>query len=91
MHAALLEREGDELADADQLHRVDHACREDRAGLELAGGLLAGLFVTFGPERFTATEVADGPQSLIREQVTNGVAVRMAVLWSLIGSGGQVA
>ena len=26
-----------------------------------------------------------------REQVTNGVAVRMAVLWSLIGSGGQVA
>jgi aspartate carbamoyltransferase catalytic subunit len=25
-------------------------------------------------------EVADGPQSVIREQVTNGVAVRMAVL-----------
>jgi aspartate carbamoyltransferase catalytic subunit len=42
-----------------------------------------------GPE--IATEVVDGPQSLVREQVTNGVAVRMAVLWSLIGSGGQVA
>jgi aspartate carbamoyltransferase catalytic subunit len=42
-----------------------------------------------GPE--IATEVVDGPRSLIREQVTNGVAVRMAVLWSLIGSGGQVA
>ncbi len=42
-----------------------------------------------GPE--IATEVVDGPRSLVREQVTNGVAVRMAVLWSLIGSGGQVA
>jgi aspartate carbamoyltransferase catalytic subunit len=27
-----------------------------------------------------APEVADGPQSAIREQVANGVAVRMAVL-----------
>ncbi len=30
-------------------------------------------------------EVADGPNSLILEQVTNGVAVRMAVLYFLIG------
>jgi aspartate carbamoyltransferase catalytic subunit len=30
-------------------------------------------------------EVADGPQSAILEQVTNGVAVRMAVLWLLLG------
>jgi aspartate carbamoyltransferase catalytic subunit len=29
--------------------------------------------------------VADGPQSAILEQVTNGVAVRMAVLWLLLG------
>ncbi len=29
-----------------------------------------------------APEIADGPQSVIREQVTNGVAVRMAVLQS---------
>ena len=28
-------------------------------------------------------EVADGPQSTIEEQVTNGVAVRMAVLYLL--------
>jgi aspartate carbamoyltransferase catalytic subunit len=33
-----------------------------------------------------AAEVADGPASLVREQVTNGVAVRMAVLYSLLGS-----
>ena len=32
-------------------------------------------------------EVADGPHSVITEQVTNGVAVRMAVLYLL--SGGQ--
>jgi len=34
-----------------------------------------------------AAEVADGPASVITEQVTNGVAVRMAVLWWLLGSG----
>lgn len=31
-----------------------------------------------------ASEVADGPQSVIRQQVSNGVAVRMAVLEALI-------
>lgn len=31
-------------------------------------------------------DVADGPQSAILEQVTNGVAVRMAVLWLLRGA-----
>ncbi len=30
-------------------------------------------------------EVADGPHSVILEQVTNGVAVRMAILFLLIG------
>jgi aspartate carbamoyltransferase catalytic subunit len=29
------------------------------------------------------SEVADGPQSVIREQVTNGIAIRMAVLYIL--------
>lgn len=37
-----------------------------------------------------APEVADGPVSLVTEQVANGVAVRMAVLWELVGSGGPV-
>jgi aspartate carbamoyltransferase catalytic subunit len=31
-------------------------------------------------------DVADGPQSAILEQVSNGVAVRMAVLWLLAGT-----
>ena len=35
--------------------------------------------------------VADGPASLVTEQVANGVAVRMAVLYSLLGSGAPVA
>ena len=30
--------------------------------------------------------VADGPQSCVLEQVTNGLAVRMALLYHLIGS-----
>ncbi len=34
-------------------------------------------------------EVADGPQSAILDQVSNGVAVRMAVLWLLMGAGKQ--
>jgi len=32
-------------------------------------------------------EVADGPHSAILDQVTNGVAVRMAVLWLVTGAG----
>ncbi|MNC95539.1 Aspartate carbamoyltransferase [compost metagenome] len=31
-------------------------------------------------------EVADGPQSLVLRQVSNGVAIRMAVLESLLAS-----
>jgi aspartate carbamoyltransferase catalytic subunit len=34
-----------------------------------------------------ASEVADGPYSVILEQVANGVAVRMAVLYLLAGGG----
>ncbi|MBD3272708.1 MAG: aspartate carbamoyltransferase, partial [Elusimicrobia bacterium] len=33
-----------------------------------------------------ASEVADGRQSVILEQVTNGIAIRMAVLY-LVGGG----
>jgi aspartate carbamoyltransferase catalytic subunit len=38
-----------------------------------------------------AAAVADGPASLVTEQVANGVAVRMAVLYSLLGSGASFA
>jgi aspartate carbamoyltransferase catalytic subunit len=38
-----------------------------------------------------AAEVADGPYSVVTEQVANGVAVRMAVLYTLLGSGAPVA
>ena len=34
-----------------------------------------------------AGEVVDSARSLVTEQVANGVAVRMAVLWSLLGGG----
>jgi len=34
-----------------------------------------------------ADDVADLPSSVIRRQVTNGVAVRMAVLYLLLGTG----
>jgi aspartate carbamoyltransferase catalytic subunit len=33
--------------------------------------------------------VADGPDSVILDQVENGVAVRMAVLYLLIGASGD--
>jgi len=37
------------------------------------------------------SRVADGPQSVILEQVTNGVAIRMAVLYLLAGGQGEPA
>ncbi len=38
-----------------------------------------------------ASEVAEGPRSVITRQVANGVAVRMAVLYLLLGSGVDLA
>jgi aspartate carbamoyltransferase catalytic subunit len=38
-----------------------------------------------------ASEVADGPQSVIRDQVRNGVAVRMAVLAEVLSARGATA
>jgi aspartate carbamoyltransferase catalytic subunit len=37
-----------------------------------------------------ADEVANSTRALMTEQVANGVAVRMAVLWTLLGSGGPI-
>jgi len=36
-----------------------------------------------------ASSIADGPQSVILEQVTNGIAVRMAVMTQTLGPGGN--
>jgi aspartate carbamoyltransferase catalytic subunit len=36
------------------------------------------------------SEVADLPQSVIEEQVTNGIAVRMSLLYLMLGGGGEV-
>ena len=38
-----------------------------------------------------ASDVADLPQSVITEQVTNGIAVRMSLLYLMLGSGGGAA
>ena len=38
-----------------------------------------------------ASEVADGPYSVILDQVTNGVAVRMAILYLLLGGAGETS
>jgi aspartate carbamoyltransferase catalytic subunit len=37
------------------------------------------------------SDVADLPQSVIEEQVTNGIAIRMSLLYLLLGSGGEAA
>ena len=37
-----------------------------------------------------SADVADGEYSVILEQVTNGVAVRMAILYLLLGTKGEV-
>jgi aspartate carbamoyltransferase catalytic subunit len=37
-----------------------------------------------------ASEVADGPYSIILNQVTNGVAVRMAILYLLTAQGKEI-
>jgi aspartate carbamoyltransferase catalytic subunit len=45
------------------------------------GPIIRGLEIT--------AEVADGPQSAILEQVTNGVAIRMAVVERALTAGNE--
>jgi aspartate carbamoyltransferase catalytic subunit len=37
------------------------------------------------------SDVADLPESVIEEQVTNGIAIRMALLYLLLGGAGEEA
>ncbi len=63
-----------------------HLYAMDRARLAKAKSdvlILAPGPINRGVE--VTAEVADGPQSAILDQVTNGVAVRMAVLWLILG------
>jgi aspartate carbamoyltransferase catalytic subunit len=46
---------------------------------------MPGKATTQIADSIKATDVADGPFSLILNQVENGVAVRMAVLYPLAG------
>lgn len=68
------------------LHEYTHRYGLDSSRLKLAkpdvlvmhpGPMNRGVEIT--------SEIADGPHSVIREQVTNGVAVRMAVMAELMG------
>lgn len=57
--------------------RLQHA--RDNILIMAPGPINRGVEIT--------TDVADGPHSVILEQVTNGLAIRMAVLWLLLGRG----
>jgi aspartate carbamoyltransferase catalytic subunit len=62
-----------------------------RYGLDARrAGLLPGHAIVMHPGPMNrgmeiTAEVADGPRSVIVEQVTNGVSIRMAVLYLLLG------
>ena len=82
-----LERQPPNLFPSVREYRLLYQIHEER--LKLAkpdvlvmhpGPINRGVEITQG--------VADGPHSVINEQVTNGVAVRMAVLYLLSGSQG---
>ena len=61
-------------------------CRSAGRVLACAGGHAAAARAAIDGaiSRPIASEVADGPQSVIRQQVQNGVAVRRAVLATIV-------
>jgi aspartate carbamoyltransferase catalytic subunit len=81
-----------------QKERMSEADLPDGAGYFAAWGLTAERLRQAKPDAMVmhpqpmnrgieiASEVADGAQSVIRDQVRNGVAVRMAVLADVLGS-----
>ena len=77
------ERHADQMISDDYIERYGlNAARADRLGDGV--GVLHPGPVNRGVE--LVNEVADGPRSLILQQVTNGVAVRMAALAGLLAS-----
>ena len=68
----------------------EYAARYGLTAARLALAKPAALVMHPGPMNEgveIAAEVAAGPQSVITDQVTNGVAIRMAVLYLLAGGG----
>jgi aspartate carbamoyltransferase catalytic subunit len=84
-----------------QKERMGEADLPDNAGYFAAWGLTRERLKAARPDAIVmhpqpmnrgieiAAEVADGPQSVIRDQVRNGVAVRMAVLAQALGGRSQ--
>ena len=85
-----------------QRERIDQALFPSVREYATRWGLTAARAARLKPDTFVmhpgpmnrgveiAADVADSTRSLVAEQVANGVAVRMAVLWSLLGSGGSI-
>ena len=85
-----------------QRERIDQALFPSVCEYATRWGLTAARAARLKPDTFVmhpgpmnrgveiAADVADSTRSLVTEQVANGVAVRMAVLWSLLGSGGSI-
>jgi aspartate carbamoyltransferase catalytic subunit len=85
-----------------QRERIDQACFPSLREYASRWGLTPARMARCKPDTLVmhpgpmnrgieiAAEVADSARSLVAEQVANGVAVRMAVLWTLLGSGGTV-
>ncbi|MDQ1509928.1 MAG: aspartate carbamoyltransferase catalytic subunit [Actinomycetota bacterium] len=85
-----------------QRERISDACLPSLREYSARWGLTAERAARLKPDTLVmhpgpmnrgveiAAEVADSARSLVTEQVANGVAVRMAVLWALLGSGGPV-
>jgi len=79
-----------------QRERMNSATTPDEASYHRAYGITAARMRRARPDAIVmhpgpmnrdveiASEVADGPQSVIQQQVTNGVAVRMAVLATIV-------
>ena len=87
----MLRIQKERMAQAASLDDADYFARYGLTAARLAGAAPDVLVMHPGPMNRgveIASEVADGPHSVIREQVNNGVAVRMAVLFDLLGAGG---
>jgi aspartate carbamoyltransferase catalytic subunit len=82
----MLRIQKERMAQAASLDDADYFARYGLTAARLAGAAPDVLVMHPGPMNRgveIASEVADGPHSVIREQVNNGVAVRMAVLASI--------